>query len=63
MRATANVLARHPADAQLHTVLSAMLESKPGNKNWLREHWTSDLLFSVTARKSWIEPDLAALPF
>jgi hypothetical protein len=27
------------------------------------EYWTRERLFSVEARRNWVEPDLAPLPF
>ena len=34
-----------------------------GDKGWLLRHWSQALLFSTAARSSWVDPDLAPLPF
>jgi len=33
-----------------------------GQPQWLLEYWTRERLFSVEARRNWVEPDLAPLP-
>ncbi|MEP1230552.1 MAG: hypothetical protein ABJG88_07735 [Litorimonas sp.] len=40
-----------------------LLNSKYGKSRWVLSYWSKDLLFSVEARKSWLEPDLKKLPF
>jgi hypothetical protein len=56
-------LAAHPPDAPLHTVLDAVLESPLGRSDWLLAHWSKARLFSAEARRGWLPPDLAPLPF
>jgi len=56
-------LAVHPPDAALHAVLDDVLASPLGRSDWLLAHWTKDRLFSVAARRGWLAPDLAPLPF
>jgi hypothetical protein len=34
-----------------------------GEPEWLMEYWSRPLLFSVAARKNWVEPDIRPLPF
>ena len=63
MRAAADCLAGHSPDVPLHVVLSGLMASRYGNPDWLLTYWTRALLFSVPARRGWIEPDLAPLPF
>ncbi len=63
MRAAAAHLARHPAETPLHVVLAALIASAYGHPDWLLAHWRHDLLFGVSARKGWIEPDISPLPF
>lgn len=46
----------------LHSALNALLASEYGRSDWLLGYWSKSLLFSVTARRSWIEPDLRDLP-
>jgi hypothetical protein len=50
-------------DAPLHVVLGELLASPVGRSDWVLSYWSRPLLFSVAARRSWVEPDLAALPF
>lgn len=47
----------------LPEVLSALMASECGNKTWLLTYWSRERLFSVEARRSWTEPDLAPLPY
>lgn len=63
MRATVAHLATCPADAPLHAVTNALLASPLGRSDWLLAHWRRDTLFSVEARRQWVEPDLDPLPF
>jgi len=39
------------------------MQSPFGNKDWLLAYWSKERLFSVEARRAWVEPDLAPLPF
>src|SRR3984885_13731619 len=50
-------------DTPLYEVLGEMLATPIGRSDWLFKYWSRPILFSVTARKSWVEPDLAPLPF
>ena len=47
----------------LHESLSEMLRAEYGRSDWLLTYWSRPLLFSVPARRSWVEPDLLHLPF
>lgn len=46
----------------LHIAVEAMLSTELGKSDWLLAYWSKPLLFSVAARKRWVEPDLKALP-
>jgi hypothetical protein len=63
LRAAADHLAEHAPDAPLHDVLAALMTSPQGRSDWLLAHWSRDALFSVAARRGWVPPDLAPLPF
>lgn len=63
MRATANYLTSFSADTPLHVVLHSLLATKFGHPDWLLVHWERATLFSVTARRKWVEPDIMPLPF
>jgi hypothetical protein len=45
--------------AQLAWLLAGML----GDKHWPTRFWQHDTLFSVPARRGWVAPDKAPLPF
>lgn len=47
----------------LHEALNEMLASDYGRSDWLLAYWSKPLLFSVEARRRWMEPDLRPLPF
>jgi hypothetical protein len=47
----------------LFQALNGLLASEYGRSDWLLKYWSKPVLFSVTARRSWVEPDLRALPF
>jgi hypothetical protein len=59
--ARAHLAAR--ATASLYEVLNDLLASEYGRSEWLLRHWSRALLFSVTARRAWVPPDLQPLPF
>ena len=45
----------------LHHLIDRLMASRLGNPGWLLAHWTRERLFSVGARRSWVDPDLAPL--
>lgn len=52
---------RHRAHPPLDSLL--LLQSSPlGNSDWLLNYYSRDRLFSVQARRGWVEPDLQKLP-
>jgi hypothetical protein len=63
MRATVAHLAAFPVATPLHVVTNALMASPLGRSDWLLAHWRRERLFSVEARREWVEPDLAPLPF
>ena len=63
MRAVAHYLERYAPEAPLHRVLTALMASRPGHPEWLLDHWHRATLFSVLARRNWVEPDRQPLPF
>ncbi|WP_374468375.1 hypothetical protein [Phenylobacterium sp.] len=56
--ARAALVGRTPAEA-----LAALLAGPCGRSDWLLAHWSRARLFSVEARRAWVAPDLAPLPF
>jgi len=49
--------------APVYRALNELLLSKYGRSDWLLAYWSKPVLFSVRARRSWVEPDLRPLPF
>lgn len=47
----------------LYETLNHLLASPFGSPSWLLKYWSQDVLFSVEARRGWVAPNLAALPF
>lgn len=62
LRAARSWLEARPGLA-LHQALHELLRSEYGRSDWLLAYWSAPLLFSVHARRAWVEPDLAPLPF
>ena len=55
------VLAETPATGLAERV-NAMLLSDVGRRDWPLRFYSRELLFSVPARRGFVEPDLAPLP-
>lgn len=53
--------ARHAALPPLESLL-LLLSSPLASSDWLLKYYSRDRLFSVQARRGWVEPDLQALP-
>jgi hypothetical protein len=47
----------------LTEILDALLASPLGDPNWLLDYWSRARLFSVTARRAWLAPDLKSFPY
>ena len=62
LRAARAWLDARPHEA-LHASLAELLTSDYGRSDWLLAYWSKPLLFSVEARRRWMEPDLRPLPF
>lgn len=63
LRAAQEFQARHAPSAPLHAVVNELMESSLGRPDWLMTYWSRERLFSVQARRAWLEPDLQPLPF
>ena len=63
LRATRSVLDGYAENAALHSIANDLLAGELGRSDWLLRYWTRARLFSVEARRLWIEPDLQPLPF
>jgi len=62
LRAARAFLAEYSA-LELYAVANALMASPLGRSDWLLAYWTKPVLFSVEARRRWVEPDLKPLPF
>ena len=47
----------------LHVLINELLLSPMGRRDWPLRFYSRDRLFSVEARRSFVEPDVAALPW
>jgi hypothetical protein len=47
----------------LYETCNALMTSPLGNSEWLLHYWSRPRLFSVEARRTWLDPDLSELPF
>jgi hypothetical protein len=62
LRASRAWLAARPG-MPLHEALNELLASEHGRSDWLLVYWSRPVLFSVAARRAWVEPDLKPLPY
>lgn len=63
IRALSAFLAHYNRAEPLSLILQAVLKTRMGDKNWLLEFWSKPVLFSVKARKHWVDPDIAPFPW
>lgn len=62
IRAARAWLAARPG-VPLHAALNELLASPYGRSDWLLAYWSHPVLFSVPARRAWVDPDVKPLPF
>ena len=62
LRAAASVL-KELGDAPLSVMLATLMARKFGASGWLLTYWRKDTLFSLEARRAWVEPDVQGLEF
>jgi hypothetical protein len=46
-----------------HPSLNTLASTRYGRSDWPLAYWSKPILFSVAARRGWVEPDLRPLPF
>lgn len=63
LRAARAFLDGRPMEASLHETVDALMAGPLGRSGWPLAHWSRERLFSVAARRGWIEPDIEPLPF
>lgn len=52
---------RGRAGMPLHAALAELLAGVYGRSDWLLAYWSRERLFSVAARREWVDPDLRDL--
>jgi hypothetical protein len=62
LRAAHSFLREDP-QRSLFATCNALMASPLGKSDWLLQYWTRPRLFSVEARRRWLDPDLRPLPF
>lgn len=60
--AARHFLAGHDPSRPLHELLELLMAGPLGESRWILAHWSRERLFSVEARRGWVEPDLRPLP-
>ena len=63
LRGTRAVLNAHRPTMPLHEVLDDLMATRLGDRDWMLTYWTRDRLFSVEARRGWVEPDIQPMPY
>ena len=61
--AAARAFLERRRELPLYEVCNALMESPLGKSDWILTYWSREKLFSVEARRSWVEPDLLGLKF
>jgi hypothetical protein len=61
IRAARSFLGGYPASQPLHEVVDLLMATPLGGSDWILSHWSQERLFSVEARRVWVEPDLQPL--
>lgn len=62
VRVIARFLQGRPASEPLDAGVAALLASPLAARDMLTRHYSRPLLFSIAARRGWVEPDLEPLP-
>jgi hypothetical protein len=62
IRAARAFLAKAPTQP-LFATCNELMRSPLGETDWLLQYWSRPRLFSVEARRAWLEPDIRQLPF
>ena len=62
LRAARAFLSERP-DTPLFSLCNELMRSPVGEPSWLLAYWSRPRLFSVEARRTWVDPDLQAFPF
>jgi len=63
LMATQSEMDAIPKAQPLFEITNTLLAQEYGQPKWLLTFWSEAVLFSVDARRGWVEPDIQALPF
>jgi len=63
LKAAKHMIDAAPSDQPRCETLNALLASAFGQSDWMLTYWSRACLFSVKARRTWVAPDIAPLPF
>ncbi len=61
IRAARAFMSDHPASKPLHEMVDLLMDTRLRDSDWILWHWSRERLFSVEARRAWVEPDLRSL--
>ena len=50
-------------DRPIHDLVNELLHSPMGRRDWPLRFWSKERLMSIEARRGWVEPDIAAMPW
>lgn len=59
----ASAFLRERTHVPLFAVCNELMESQLGSPDWVLRYWSRELLFSVEARRTWVEPDVEVFPW
>jgi hypothetical protein len=62
IRAARWFIAANPG-SRLFVCCNDLMKSPFGDPDWLLDYWSRARLFSVDARRTWVDPDVRPLPF
>jgi hypothetical protein len=63
LRGARAVLNAHRPTMPLHEVLDDLMATRLGARDWMLAYWSRERLFSVEARRGWLEPDIQPMPY
>jgi len=61
IRAARSFLGGYPRSRPLHELVDLLMDTPLGDSGWILAYWSRERLFSVEARRMWVEPDLHPL--
>ena len=56
------LLCQLPAETRLKDAVAHVMACGLARPQWILNYWTNEVLFSVIARRSWVDPDIKPLP-